>query len=167
MEKDDDEARVSLAKEGLPADGDAGASALKEAGGEAPLDAFVSGAAYAVLGLLGGLFGLVGSFAQDWYTGPVPIPAIVLAGLVFVMARLSGMGMGGRLGATVPALVWGIVVFVMTMRRPEGDLIVPGSLSGYVFFVGGLFAAVIGVMMVPPAGPPGAWLTARAGRARE
>lgn len=167
MHKDDDEARVSLAKDGLPADGAAGASAAREPGREGPLDAFVSGAAYAALALLGAVFGVVGSFSQDWTLGPVPVAAIALVVLVFAMARLAGHGMGGRLGATVPAVVWGVVVFVLSMRRGEGDLVVPGTLAGYLFIVGGMVAAVVGVMTVPAARPPGDWLLGRAGRVRD
>ncbi|NVI86666.1 DUF6113 family protein [Actinomadura sp. BRA 177] len=162
MHKDDDEAGISLAKYGLPADG-GGSGPAKEG----PLDAFVSGAAYAALALLGGVFGVVGSFAQDWTVGPVPVVAIVLVALVFAMARLSGLGMGGRLGATIPAVVWGVVVFILSMRRTEGDLVVPGTLAGYLFIIGGMVAAVVGIMMVPPARPPGDWLLGRAGRTRE
>ncbi|MCP9950148.1 DUF6113 family protein [Actinomadura madurae] len=165
MDKDDD-AHVSLAKEGDPAPVDAGPPGLERAGGEGPGDAFLSGAAYAALGILGGVFGVVGSFAQDWTAGPVPLAAIVLVGLVFAMARLSGRGMGGRLGGTVPAVVWGIVVFVLSMRRPEGDLVVPATLAGYVFIIGGMVAAVLGVMLTPPARPPGDWLLGKAGRTR-
>ncbi|MFA1541312.1 DUF6113 family protein [Actinomadura monticuli] len=166
MHNDDDEARVSLAKDGLPADGVAGAYAVERADGEGPLDAFVSGAAYAALALLGAVFGVVGSFAQDWTVGSVPVAAIVLVALVFAMARLSGLGMGGRLGAAIPAVAWGVVVFVMSVRRTEGDLVVPGSTAGYLFIIGGMVAAVAGIMMVPPARPPGDWLLGRAGRAR-
>ncbi|WP_141578119.1 DUF6113 family protein [Actinomadura sp. WMMA1423] len=192
MEKDD-EARVRLAKDapradegardaeapagaagtGAPdlpdaagADPAAGATALEPDGGEGPGEALVSGAAYAALGILGGVFGVVGSFVQDWTIGPVPLAALVLVGLVFAMAWLSGKGMGGRLGATVPALAWGVVVFVLSLRRPEGDLIVPGTLAGSVFIIGGMVAAVIGIMLVPPARPPGDWLLGRAGRVR-
>ena len=149
-----------------PGDGspDAGATALEPDGGEGPGDAFVSGAAYAALGVLGGVFGVVGSFVQDWTVGPVPLAALVLVALVFAMAWLSGKGMGGRLGATVPAVVWGVVVFVLSMRRPEGDLVVPATTAGYVFIIGGMVAAVIGIMLVPPARPPGDWLLGKAGR---
>ncbi|TDD81040.1 hypothetical protein E1293_19540 [Actinomadura darangshiensis] len=163
MDKDDDDSGVSLAKNGLPAE----APGRERADGEKPGDAFVSGAAYAALGLLGGVFGVVGSFAQDWSAGPVPVAAIVLVVLVFAMALLSGRGMGGRLGATIPAVVWAVVVFVLSMRRPEGDLVVPGTTAGYVFILGGMIAAVIGVMLVPPAGRPGDWLTGKAGRTRQ
>lgn len=191
MDKDD-QARVRLAKDGLPADADArdaearadvaepdaarpadaepaegegaGASALEPGDGERPGDAFVSGAAYAALGILGGVFGVVGAFAQDWSVGPVPLVSIVLVALVFLMAWASGKAMGGRLGAFVPALVWGVVVFFLQLRRPEGDLVVSATLPGYLFVVGGMIAAVIGIMLVPPARPPGEWMLGRAGR---
>ncbi|GAA4346274.1 hypothetical protein GCM10023178_58940 [Actinomadura luteofluorescens] len=132
--------------------------------GEGPGDAFVSGAAYAALGILGGVFGVVGAFAQDWSVGPVPLVSIVLVALVFLMAWASGKAMGGRLGAFVPALVWGVVVFFLQLRRPEGDLVVSATLPGYLFVVGGMVAAVVGIMLVPPARPPGEWMLGRAGR---
>ncbi|TDD77803.1 DUF6113 family protein [Actinomadura rubrisoli] len=194
MDKDD-EARVSLAKDGSQADAapdvpgaaaDAqeaapGAHVAQTAGpvvadavvadavprsGEGPLEAFVSGAAYAALGLLGGVFGLLGSFAQDWTTGGVPVASAVLVALVFGMVRLAGWGMGGRLGAMVPAVVWGIAVFAMSMQRPEGDLVVPATLAGYVYIIGGMVAAVLAVARVPAAGPSGQWLLGRAARTR-
>ncbi|MGC4954260.1 DUF6113 family protein [Actinomadura citrea] len=193
MDKDD-QARVRLAKNDLPAAGaqdaeaqadvaeaaaaepaegvdaepaeGAGASALRPADGEGPGDAFVSGAAYAALGVLGGVFGVFGSFAQDWTLGAVPLVALVLVALVFAMAWASGKAMGGRLGALIPALVWGVVVFILQMRRPEGDLVVPATLPGYVFVIGGMVAAVIGIMLVPPARPPGEWMLGKAGRSR-
>ncbi|MEV3922939.1 DUF6113 family protein [Actinomadura coerulea] len=186
MDKDD-RARVRLAKDGLPADAGAqdaeaqadagaagpapageggGASAVEPADGEGPGDAFVSGAAYAALAVLGGVFGVVGSFAQDWSLGPVPLVALVLVALVFVMAWASGRAMGGRLGAFIPVLAWGVVVFVLQMRRPEGDLVVAATLPGYLFVIGGMVAAVVGIMLVPPARPPGEWMLGKAGRSR-
>ncbi|MDL4772177.1 DUF6113 family protein [Actinomadura xylanilytica] len=132
--------------------------------GEVALDAFVSGAAYAALGLLGGIAGLIGSFSQDWSSGSVPVAAIVLVGLVFVMVRAAGWGMGTRLGALIPAIVWAVVTFVMSMQQPEGDLVVPGTTAGYVYIVGGLVAAVVAVSLVPARNPSGAWLTAGAPR---
>ncbi|MFD0683315.1 DUF6113 family protein [Actinomadura fibrosa] len=179
MDKDD-EARVSLAKDGPPADTPpktpAAASGISLApddaddaaapAGDGPVEAFVSGAAYAALGLVGGLFGLVGSFAQDWTVGDVPAASVVLVVLVFGMVRLAGWGMGRRLGAAVPGIVWGVVAFVMSMQRPEGDLVIPATLAGYVYIIGGMVAAVVAVSLVPAAGPSGQWLLGRAARTR-
>ncbi|MFI0483701.1 DUF6113 family protein [Actinomadura sp. 9N215] len=180
MDEDDDETRVSLAKQGLPAHGgppgqpapDApGAAAVPgRRDGEAPVDAMVAGAAYTVLGLLGAVFGLVGSFVQDWTVDRVPVASIVLALLLFAMVRLAGWGMGGRTGPVIIALAWLIVVFVMSNEGPGGDLVMPSELSGktnyagYVYIIGGLAAAALAVMRVRPAGPSGQWLLGRAGR---
>lgn len=175
MDKDDD-ARVSLAKDAPAGDsaavstGPDAAAGTPEAGpgrpAEGPLGAFVSGAAYGALGLLGAAVGLLGSFVQDWTAGDVPVAAVLGVPVVFAMVRLAGWGMGGRLGATVPAVVWGVVVFVMSMRRPEGDLVVPATLAGYVYIIGGMAAAVLAVARVPAAGPSGQWLLGRAARTR-
>ncbi|MFC6934192.1 DUF6113 family protein [Actinomadura yumaensis] len=126
----------------------------------------MAGAAYAALGLLGGVVGLLGSFALNWSTGDVPVAAVLLVLLVFAMVRLAGWGMAGRLGAAVPAVVWGVVVMVLSMQRPEGDLVVPGTAAGYVYIIGGLVAAVLAVSRVPSNRPPGEWLTVGAGRSR-
>ncbi|GAA2162372.1 DUF6113 family protein [Actinomadura napierensis] len=164
---EDDEARVSLAKDDLPAQAAGGASAAGAgARAEGPLESLVTGAAYAALGLLGGVLGLVGSYAQQWTAGDVPVTSVVLALLVYAMARLAGWGMGGKIGAAVPAVVWGVVVIVMSMQRSEGDLVIPGTLAGYVYIVGGMVAAGIAVARVPSPGPPGQWLTGRAARTR-
>lgn len=181
MDDNDEEARLNLAKDGLARaaaggpppggpspyevpPGGATASGPDRPDGRAPVDAVLSCAAYVVLGLLGAVFGAVGSFVQNWTAGKVPVAAIVLVVLVFCMVRLAGLGMGGRLGAAIPAVMWALVAFVMSMRRAEGDLIVPGTTAGYVYIIGGMLAAVAGVMLVPPARPPGEWLIGRAAR---
>ncbi|MFC5749494.1 DUF6113 family protein [Actinomadura rugatobispora] len=129
---------------------------------DATLDAFVSGAAYAALGLLGALLGLVGSFAQGWTIGSIPVAAIVLVLVNFAIARAAGWAMGGRTGAAVPVLLWALVTLALSIGRTEGDLIVPGTLPGYLFIVGGLAAGVVAVSLVPAARPAGNWLTWRA-----
>lgn len=128
---------------------------------EGTLDAFVSGAAYAVLALLGFVVALIGSFCLGWTVGDVPAASIALVVVVFGLVRVAGWGMGGRLGALIPAVVWGLVVFVMSMQRPEGDLVVPATLAGYIYIIGGMVAVVLGVMRVPSARPSGEWLTGR------
>ncbi|WP_242901005.1 DUF6113 family protein [Actinomadura terrae] len=168
---EDDEARDSApgqartAAGATPAEAPPDETAASRAG-RGPVETLLSGAAYVVVGVLGGVVGLLGSYSQGWTAGDVPAASIVLIAVVFATVRLSGWGMGGRIGATVPAVVWGIVVFVMSTRRPEGDLVVPATLSGYVYIIGGMLAAVLGVARVPAAGPPGQWLLGRAARNR-
>ncbi|TDB83139.1 hypothetical protein E1264_29580 [Actinomadura sp. KC216] len=184
MDEDDDDTRVSLAKQGLPANGagPGGAAGPGEAGaGEAPgspvppagedsLDAVVSGAAYAVLGLFGAVYGLIGSFVQDWTVERVPVASIVLVLVLFAAVRLAGWGTGGRTGPVIIALTWLIVVFVLSNEGPGGDLVMPTELSGktnyagYVYIIGGLAAAVLAILRVRPAGPSGQWLLGRGGR---
>ncbi|MFI0371332.1 DUF6113 family protein [Actinomadura sp. 1N219] len=174
MDEQDDETRVSLAKQGLPAHGGPPGHPMPPGpdgpDGEAPLDAVVSGAAYAVLGLLGAVYGLVGSFVQDWTVDRVPVASIVLALGLFAVVRLAGWGMGGRTGPVIMVLAWLVVVFVLSNEGPGGDLVMPAELSdktnyaGYVYIIGGLAAAVLAVLRVRPAGPSGQWLLGRTGR---
>lgn len=133
---------------------------------ESPAEAVVSALAYVMLAALGAVYGLVGSFLQDWTVSGVPVASIVLVVVLFALVRLAGWGMGGRAGAVVPAILWLVVVFVMSMQRPEGDLVVPATVAGYIYIIGGLLAAVFGVMRVPASGPPGQWLVGKAARPR-
>ncbi|GAA4224405.1 hypothetical protein GCM10022254_03760 [Actinomadura meridiana] len=155
---------MSLAKQGVLAGDGPG-----RPGGEA-LDAVVSGASYAVLGLFGALYGLVGSFLQGWTVNRFPVAAIVLVLLLFAAVRLAGWGMGGRAGPTIIALTWLVVVFIMSNNGPGGDLVMPAELggktdyAGYVYIIGGLAAAVLAVLRVRPSGSSGQWLLGRAGR---
>ncbi|TMQ88547.1 hypothetical protein ETD83_39585 [Actinomadura soli] len=174
MDEDDDETRVSLAKQGLPEHGgppgDPGPPVPGPPDGEAPLDAVVSGAVYAVLGLLGAVYGLIGSFVQDWTVDRVPVASIVLALVLFALVRLAGWGTGGRTGPVIIALTWLIVVFILSNEGPGGDLVMPTELSGktnyagYVYIIGGLAAAVLAILRVRPGGPSGQWLLGKAGR---
>ncbi|MBE1534199.1 DUF6113 family protein [Actinomadura algeriensis] len=137
-----------------------------ESGLESPAEAVVSALAYVMLAVLGAVYGLVGSFVQDWTVREVPLASIVLVVLLFGLVRLAGWGMGGRTGAVIPAFLWLIVVFVMSLQRPEGDLVVPATIAGYVYIIGGLLAAVLGVMRVPPSGGSGQWLLRGTARTR-
>lgn len=131
-----------------------------DVGGTDPArDAFVTGAAYMALGLLGGILGLIGSFAQGWWAGSVPAGAIVLIAVNFVAPRLAGWAMGTRLAAALPVFIWADVAFILSVERGEGDLIVPGTATGYLFIIGGLVSGVAAVALVPSTRAPGSWLT--------
>ena len=64
-----------------------------------------------------------------WRVGGVPVPVSLLVAvvgnllLVDAARRLSG----SRLVAVLPAVVWLVVAVAGTMRRPEGDLLLPGG----------------------------------------
>jgi hypothetical protein len=121
------------------------------------LTAFITGGAYGVLGVLGIALGVVGSFLYSGTIGPVPVAAIVLILINLAALWLSGWAMNSPLGVLVPAAGWLIVVVVMSARRPEGDLVITGTMPGYVFMVGGMIAALVAVV-VAMSRSPGSWL---------
>jgi hypothetical protein len=126
---------------------------------EETTDALVTGAAYMALALLGALLGLIGAFAQGWMAGPVPVGAITLIVINFVVPRLAGWAMGSRMAAGLPVFIWADVAFILSVQRGEGDLIVPGTLTGYLFIVGGLVAGVVAVARTPSSHASESWLT--------
>jgi hypothetical protein len=72
---------------------------------------------------------LVEVFWLPWRLGGVPVPISVVAAvfgnvlLVGAARRLSG----SRLVAVLPAVVWLTIAVAGTVRRPEGDLLLPGG----------------------------------------
>ncbi|MBC6457787.1 DUF6113 family protein [Actinomadura sp. HBU206391] len=110
------------------------------------LAAFVTGGAYGVLVVLGLALGLTGSFLFSGTVDSVPIAAIFFVLLNFCCFHLAGWAMRTPLGALAPAVPWLVVVVLMSARRPEGDLVVTGTLPGYVFMVGGMAAALVAVV---------------------
>jgi hypothetical protein len=95
-----------------------------------------------VVAMLGGFgAGLLGSFAHADTSYGVPVGLLAGLGLslaVFVTAGLTTRSRGPVAGA---ALGWVAVVLVLSVRRPEGDLVVPATLLGYVWLLGGTLLA--------------------------
>ena len=92
---------------------------------------------------------------------PVSLPAAVVGNLLLVTAawRLSG----SRLVAVLPAVVWLVIALGATMRRPEGDLLLPGgdaltSTLVLAFLLLGVLAAAfaVGRVLGAPVSPPAA-----------
>lgn len=106
---------------------------------------FVTGVTYGMLVMLGFMLGVIGSFEFSWTFGGIPVAALALTAINFAVFRLAGWAMHGKLGAVVAAVPWMIVTVVLSGRRPEGDLVVTGTLAGYVYIFGGSIAAVIAV----------------------
>lgn len=79
--------------------------------------------------------------------GAAPFPITVLLAMAgnIALARLAGRWTGSVVGAAVPPVLWLLVVIVLAVPRAEGDLIVPGSLTGLVFLFGGAVAGAYGV----------------------
>jgi len=79
--------------------------------------------------------------------GSVPVPIVVplaMAGNI-LLARLAGRWTGSVAGAAAPPVLWLVVVIVLALPRAEGDLIVPGTLTGLVFLFAGAVAGAYGV----------------------
>jgi len=91
---------------------------------------------------LGGLAaGLIGSFAHATTSYGVPVGLLAGLGLSLAVVATAGLTAGSRGPAACAALGWVGVVFLLSMRRPEGDLVVPGSLLGYTWLFGGTLVA--------------------------
>jgi hypothetical protein len=111
-------------------------------------------------------FALVEVFWLPWRLGGVPVPVSVLAAvggnllLVDAARRLSG----SRLIGFLPAVVWLVIAVSATMRRPEGDLLLPGgdavtSTLNLGFLLLGVVAAAFAVgraLGTPTVRPPAA-----------
>lgn len=105
------------------------------------------------------LIGVFGAFLvpERLFGVPWPGPAVAVVGNL-ALGFLGGRGTGTRLGAAAPAIGWFAVAILAGMQRPEGDLVIPGSVpaapalgaAGIAFFVAGAIAAGVGVFAGPP-----------------
>jgi hypothetical protein len=101
---------------------------------------------------------VVECFYIPLHVGRWPMPVSVLAAVVgnVVLARAIAVLTGNRHLSLVPPALWLIVVLVLAAPRPEGDLIVPGDLTGLAFLFLGSLAGAFGaasVIMPRRAGP--------------
>lgn len=119
----------------------------------APESAILVGLAYGLFAVLGVLLGLIGSFEFSWQLGGVPVAAIFLSLVNLAAFRAAGWAMERKLGAVVPAVVWMIILVVLSSRRPEGDLVVTGTTPGYVYMFGGAVAALAAIIWTRSARP--------------
>ncbi len=118
--------------------------------------AAITGAAYGVLLILGVVLGVLGGFSHAWYLQDIPIAAVGWVVALFALPWGMGRLMGTRLAALLPMLSWLLVSFVLSGRRPEGDLTIAGDLAGYVYLYGGMLASAVAVLLIPSTG--GSWL---------
>jgi hypothetical protein len=127
------------------------------------VEAFVTGAVYGGLVVAGLMLGVIESFSFSWSAGWIPLAAILCCLFNLMAFWGAGWGLGGKLGAAVPALMWLAVVLVLAVQRPEGDLVVTGTTAGVVFLYGGVLAVGAALLLTPSSG---GWLLGGAGRER-
>jgi hypothetical protein len=90
---------------------------------------------------------LVEAFLVPLRVGTVPLPVCVPLAVVgnIVLAKLAARQTGSIGWAAVPPVLWLLVVIVLAMPRAEGDLVVPGSLTGLAFLLAGAVGGAYGV----------------------
>jgi hypothetical protein len=97
--------------------------------------------------------------------GRVPLPVALLLAIAgnLLLPRLGVAATGRKAMAVAPPVLWLLVVFVFAAPRPEGDLVVPGTLMGLLFLFGGAIAAAFGAARAAfgrqegASGLPGRW----------
>lgn len=114
--------------------------------------AIVTGAAYGALIVFGLGVGLYESFSYSWSAGTFPLAAVLISILNFGIFWTAGWGMGGKLGAVVPATCWLLVVILFSIRTPSGGLVVTGSTAGNTFLLGGTLAGVLAITFTRSSG---------------
>ncbi len=89
---------------------------------------------------------VVGCFLVPLRIGTVPLPVCVPLAVVanVLLARLAARVTGWPAAAAVPPVLWLAVVLLLAAPRAEGDLVVPGTLTGLVFLFAGTLAGAYG-----------------------
>ncbi|NUU25283.1 MAG: hypothetical protein HOV68_27835 [Streptomycetaceae bacterium] len=109
-------------------------------------------AAYVLLFGLGCAVGGIGAFAQAAYQPGGLL--LALAGAAGLFAA-GGMLMRSKAGAVAPVAGWLIVVFYLAAApRPEGDWVLTGRYTSYLFLFGGSIISAM-VAMQPWGGTSG------------
>jgi hypothetical protein len=114
------------------------------------------GWAYALVLLLTVLLALWGAFLVPFRLGGTLVPvSLVIAVVGNVLVGRAGARVAGSTGAVVPGLLWVVVTLVLSSRRAEGDVVVPGSTVGLAFLLAGALASAVayGAAVLGPGAP--------------
>ncbi len=102
------------------------------------------GWAYALVLLLTVLLALWGAFLVPFRVGGALVPvSLVIAVVGNVLVGRAGARVAGSAGAVVPGLLWVGLTLVLSGRRAEGDVVVPGSAVGLAFLLAGALASAV------------------------
>ena len=113
---------------------------------DGPPGPVVVGASYALVLALTLLVAVWGAFLVPLRTagGGVPLPVSLLLAAAMAPLTAAGARLLGRLGGVVPVGLWLVVALALGARRPEGDVVVTGSLVGTAYLLGGAVACAVG-----------------------
>ena len=100
--------------------------------------------AYALLVLVTVLLALWGAFLVPFRVGGTLVPVSWVVAVVGNLAvGRAGARLAGSSGAVLPGALWLLIVLVLSSRRSEGDLVVPGTTVGLVFLLAGAVASAV------------------------
>jgi hypothetical protein len=85
--------------------------------------------------------GVLGSFTFAYMRGPLPVGLLVALCLCLAAFVASGLLLRSRAAAVVATSGWLVSVGLLSMQRPEGDLIVPATTLGYCWLLVGTLVA--------------------------
>jgi uncharacterized protein DUF6113 len=104
--------------------------------------------------IAGGLAGLVGSFAQAWAPGSVPVGLGV--GLAALGGALAvGVLAGAAAGAGAVTAGWGVAVVGLLWPRREGDVVLAATAAAYAYLFCGVLVCALGIAVGHRRGRPG------------
>jgi hypothetical protein len=102
------------------------------------------GWAYALVLVLTALLAVWGAFLVPFRVGGTLVPvSLVIAVVGNVVVGRAGARIAGSSGAVVPGLLWVGLALLLSSRRAEGDVVVPGSTVGLAFLLAGALASAL------------------------
>jgi len=97
--------------------------------------------------VLGAVVGAAGSFLQSATVLGLPIGLVVALLLSAAAVVGSGLATGGRLGAALALAAWLGTVILLSLPRPEGDLVLAAHWPSYAWLYGGTLG--LGACLAP------------------
>jgi hypothetical protein len=103
---------------------------------------------YLVALVAGAAAGLLGSFTFAYTRAQLPVGLLVGLCLCLAVFVAAGLLLRSRGAAAVAVAGWLLMVGLLSMQRPEGDLVVPATALGYSWLLVG--TVVAGLSLVVP-----------------
>ena len=91
--------------------------------------------------------GLLGSFTFAYTRESIPVGLLVALCLCLAAFVSSGLLLRSRGAAAVAVAGWLVTVGLLSIQRPEGDLIVPASTLGYTWLLVGFLVAALSLAL--------------------